>query len=50
MKKHGVEFFVCGQYLAGDRIDPKTLTPDVALAAHALLMQFQNRGYALLSF
>jgi len=52
MKKQGVEFFVCGQYLASEKIDPKTLTPDVALAADALLvlMQYQNMGYALMSF
>jgi intracellular sulfur oxidation DsrE/DsrF family protein len=52
MKKHDVEFFVCGQYLAGEKIDPKTLTPDVQLAADALLvlMQYQNKGYALMSF
>jgi len=52
MKKHGVQFFVCGQYLAGEKIDPKTLTPDVQLAADALLvlMQYQNKGYALMSF
>ena len=29
MKKQGVEFFVCGQYLAGEKIDPKSLTSDV---------------------
>jgi intracellular sulfur oxidation DsrE/DsrF family protein len=52
MKKHGVEFFVCGQYLAGENIDPMTLTPDVTVAADALLvlMQYQNNGYALMSF
>jgi len=52
MKKHGVEFFVCGQYLAGEKIDPKTLSRDITLAADALLvlMQYQNNGYALLSF
>jgi intracellular sulfur oxidation DsrE/DsrF family protein len=52
MKKHGVEFFVCGQYLAGEKIDPKTLTGDVTVAADALLvlMQYQNKGYALMSF
>ncbi len=52
MKKCGVDFFVCGQYLAGEKIDPKTLTPNVQLAADALLvlMQYQNKGYALLSF
>jgi intracellular sulfur oxidation DsrE/DsrF family protein len=52
MKKQGTEFFVCGQYLAGEKIDPKTLTRDVTVAADALLvlMQYQNRGYALMSF
>jgi intracellular sulfur oxidation DsrE/DsrF family protein len=52
MKKQGVEFFVCGQYLASEKIDPKILTPDVTLAADALLvlMQYQNKGYALMSF
>ena len=52
MKKQGVEFFVCGQYLAGEKIDPRTLTPDVRVAADALLvlMQYQNKGYALMSF
>jgi intracellular sulfur oxidation DsrE/DsrF family protein len=52
MKKQGVEFFVCGQYLAGEKIDPKSLTRDVTVAADALLvlMQYQNKGYALMSF
>ena len=52
MKKQGVEFFVCGQYLAGEKIDPKSLTSDVTIAADALLvlMQYQNKGYALMSF
>ncbi len=52
MKKQGVEFFVCGQYLAGEKIDPKTLTSDVVVAADALLvlMHYQNKGYALMSF
>jgi intracellular sulfur oxidation DsrE/DsrF family protein len=52
MKKQGVKFFVCGQYLAGEKIDPKSLTPDVTLAADALLvlMRYQNKGYALMSF
>ena len=52
MKKQGVEFFVCGQYLAGEKIDPKSLTSDVIVAADALLvlMQYQNKGYALMSF
>ena len=52
MKKQGVEFFVCGQYLAGEKIDPKILSRDVTIAADALLvlMQYQNKGYALMSF
>jgi intracellular sulfur oxidation DsrE/DsrF family protein len=52
MKERGVEFFVCAQYLAAEKIDPKTLTSDVTLAADALLvlMHYQNRGYALMSF
>ncbi len=52
MKKLGVEFFVCGQFLAAEKIDPKTLTSDVTLAADSLmvLMHYQNQGYALLTF
>ena len=52
MKKQGVEFFVCGQYLAAGKIDPKNLVPEVTVAADALLVliHYQNNGYALLSF
>lgn len=52
IKKRGVEFFVCAQYLAGEKLDPKSLTPEVTVAADALLvlMQYQNKGYALMSF
>jgi intracellular sulfur oxidation DsrE/DsrF family protein len=52
MKKAGVEMFVCGQNLAFEKIDPRTLTPDVTIASDALLvlMTYQNKGYALLSF
>ncbi len=52
MKKKGVEFYVCGQNLAAEKIDPKSLTPDVTVAADALLVliEYQNKGYALLSF
>jgi intracellular sulfur oxidation DsrE/DsrF family protein len=51
MKKSGVEFFVCGQYLAAEKIALKSLTPDVTLAADALLVliHYQNQGYAMLS-
>lgn len=52
LKKSGVELYVCGQNLAFDKIDPKSLTPDVAVASDALivLMTYQSKGYALLSF
>lgn len=52
MKKYGVQFYVCGQYLAGENIDPKTLTPLVRIASDALLVliESQNNGYALMSF
>ncbi len=51
-RKAGVELFVCGQNLAADHVDPKSLTPSVTVASDALivLMAYQNRGYALLSF
>jgi intracellular sulfur oxidation DsrE/DsrF family protein len=52
MKKSGMEFFVCGQYLAAEKIAPQSLTRDVTLAADALLVliHYQNQGYAVLSF
>jgi intracellular sulfur oxidation DsrE/DsrF family protein len=52
LKKCGAEIFVCGQNLAADKIDPKTLSPDVQIATDALivLMTYQNNGYSLLSF
>lgn len=52
MKKAGVKLYVCGQHLIGEKIDPKTLSPDVTIAADALivLMAFQSDGYALLTF
>lgn len=52
MKAAGVKFFVCGQNLAAEQIDPATLSSDVTVASDALivLMSYQNDGYALLSF
>ncbi len=52
LRKLGVELFVCGQNLASENVDPKTISPDVQVAADALivLMTYQSRGYALLSF
>ncbi len=52
IKKSGVEFFVCGQYLAAEKVAPQRLAPDVTLAADALLLliHYQNQGYAVLSF
>lgn len=52
MKKNGVRFYVCGQNLAFDDVDPKTLTPLVTVADDALiaLMTFGGEGYIILSF
>ena len=52
MKKIGVELFVCGQNLAFAKVDPATISPDVTVASDALLvlMEYQNAGYALMSF
>jgi intracellular sulfur oxidation DsrE/DsrF family protein len=52
MKQMGVKLFVCGQNLAAENIDPTTITPDVTVASDALivLMEYQNKGYALMSF
>jgi len=51
-RKAGVELFVCGQNLASEHVDPATLAPGVTVASDALivLIAYQNRGYALLSF
>jgi intracellular sulfur oxidation DsrE/DsrF family protein len=52
LKKAGVQLFVCGQNMLAEHIDPKSISPDVAVASDALivLMSFQNDGYALMSF
>jgi intracellular sulfur oxidation DsrE/DsrF family protein len=52
LRKQGVALFVCGQNLAFAKVDPKTLSADVQVATDALivLMTYQSRGYALLSF
>ncbi|MBV9217035.1 MAG: DsrE family protein [Acidobacteria bacterium] len=52
MRKMGVELYVCGQHLAGNKIDPKTLTPDVRVAADAylVLLAYQNKGYGVMFF
>jgi intracellular sulfur oxidation DsrE/DsrF family protein len=52
LAKTGVELFVCGQNVAADKLDPKTLAPQVRIASDALivLMTYQSKGYALLSF
>ena len=51
-KREGVEIFVCGQNLAGLKLDPSAISHDVTVASDALivLMKYQNMGYALLSF
>ena len=52
LRQAGVQLFVCGQNLLAENIDPKTLAPEIVLASDALivLMTYQNRGYALMSF
>jgi len=52
LKKAGVKLYACGQNLIAEHIDPAILSPDVQVASDALLvlMAFQNRGYALMSF
>lgn len=52
MHKAGTELYVCGQNLAFAHVDPATISPDVRVASDALivLMTYQNRGYALLSY
>jgi intracellular sulfur oxidation DsrE/DsrF family protein len=52
LAKSGVELFVCGQNVAADKLDPRTLAPEVRIASDALivLMTYQGKGYALLSF
>jgi len=52
LKKAGLEIFVCGQNLVRGNIDPKIISPDMAVASAAaiVLMTYQNDGYALMSF
>ena len=52
LRKQGVELFVCGQHLAAEHIDPKTLSPEIKVAsdAYLVLINYQNRGYALMLF
>ena len=52
LRKNGVELYVCGQNMAELNLDRSAISPDVTVASDALivLMTFQNKGYALLSF
>lgn len=52
LKKQGVELLVCGQHLAAEHIDPKTLSSNIKVAsdAYLVLINYQNRGYALMLF
>jgi intracellular sulfur oxidation DsrE/DsrF family protein len=52
LKSAGVQLLVCGQNLLSEKIDPASISPDIDIATDALivLMTFQNKGYALLSF
>jgi intracellular sulfur oxidation DsrE/DsrF family protein len=52
MRKMGVEFYVCGQFLAASKIDPANISKDVTVAADAylVLIAYENKGYGLMSF
>jgi intracellular sulfur oxidation DsrE/DsrF family protein len=52
MRDLGVELYVCGQHLAANNIDPKTLSKDVVIAsdAYLVLIGYQNKGYATMWF
>jgi predicted peroxiredoxin len=52
LRKAGVKIYVCAQQLLVDGVPFEALSPDVVVAADGLivLMNFQNRGYALLPF
>lgn len=47
MKKAGVDFRVCGQSILANKIDPKTIMPEIELDLWALttLVDLQLRGY-----
>jgi intracellular sulfur oxidation DsrE/DsrF family protein len=52
MRRMGVEFYVCGQFLAASKIDPATISKDVTVAADAylVLIAYENKGYGLMLF
>lgn len=52
LKRLGVTLLVCGQHLAAEHVDPKTLSSDVTVAsdAYLVLINYQNRGFALMLF
>ena len=52
MRKMGIEFYVCGQFLAASKIDPATISRDVTVAADAylVLISYENKGYGLMLF
>jgi intracellular sulfur oxidation DsrE/DsrF family protein len=52
MKRMGVELYVCGQFLAASKIDPATITKDVTVAvdAYLVLLEYQHKGYGVMSF
>jgi intracellular sulfur oxidation DsrE/DsrF family protein len=52
LRAAGAELYVCGQLLHMKNLDPSKVTPDVKVATDALivLVTYENRGYALLSY
>ena len=47
MTKAGVKFYICGQAVLANKIDPKTITPEVELTLWAMttLVNLELRGY-----
>ncbi len=50
LKKRGIELYVCGQHLARERIDPRSLLPEIQVASDAsiVLIAYANAGYAVI--
>ena len=52
LKQSGVEFFICGQSMQARGVSETDLNPDIqiALSALTILIDYQRRGYQLISF
>ena len=52
LKESGVEFFICGQSMQARGVSETDLNPNIqiALSALTILIDYQRRGYQLISF